>query len=268
MLTGSDLSTPAQRDNNLLWEEKNVLVQDFRDNVDYFDIDNHGFTSRFLEGFARLDNMTEIDQCYISAIKDLVRKEIADAGTIFVYDWRIRDSSVCYPEGRVNFRDQSNNLLPSNFAHVDMAPVSIVKRIQSSFPQDADLIFAQRVQAINVWKPLNYPVDQWALAVCDTNTMEASELMETDSVRQGDVTALYYAHHNPNQKWHFLRQQTPEEALIFKHFDSKPDVKSSRVIHASIRHHNVAPDAKPRRSIEVRALVFAGNFEYSDKVSK
>lgn len=79
-----------------------------------------------------------------------------------------------------------------------------------------------------MWKPLDNPVDQWALAVCDTNTFDTSDLVETDSVRRENVTTLYYAHHNPNQKWHFLHKQTPNEALIFKHFDSKADVKSTR----------------------------------------
>jgi hypothetical protein len=70
--------------------------------------------------------------------------------------------------GRVNFADQSKALLPSNYAHVgqysqytwaitrmrillaaiDMCPISIVRRIQESFPADADKIFQQRIRAI------------------------------------------------------------------------------------------------------------------------
>jgi hypothetical protein len=71
-------------------------------------------------------------------------------------------------------------------------------------------------------------VAQWSLAVCDGNTIEPFELVETDSVRRENITTLYYALYNRKQKWNFLRQQTPDEALIFKHFDSKADVRSSR----------------------------------------
>lgn len=84
-----DHSAKGQRNTNLLWEEINVTVEDFRGEGDFFEIDNHGFTSRPIEGFARLENTTEIEQSYIPAIKDLIRKEIAEAGTVFVYDWRV-----------------------------------------------------------------------------------------------------------------------------------------------------------------------------------
>ncbi|KAF2440058.1 hypothetical protein P171DRAFT_489834 [Karstenula rhodostoma CBS 690.94] len=251
VFTGDDIATQGQRNTNLLWEERNVQVEDFRDEGDYFDIDNHGFTSRTIEGFSRLDSTTEIELSYIPTIQDLIRNEIADAGTVFVYDWRIRDSSTYYPEGRVNFGDQSKSLLPSNFAHVGKSHGTGVHCETHS------------AKFYKEFKQSNSPVDQWALAVCDANTFESSELMETDSVRGGNVTTLYYAHYNPNQKWHFLHQQTPKEALIFKHFDSKTVVKSSRAIHASIQHQKVVPDAKPRRSIEVKVLVFAGSFESS-----
>lgn len=82
-------------------------------------------------------------------------------------------------------------------------------------------------QPHSVWKPVDNPVEQWSLAVCDGNTIGPSDLVETDSVRRGNVTTLYYARYSPTQKWSFLRQQTPEEALIFKHFDSESDVNAS-----------------------------------------
>jgi hypothetical protein len=74
---------------------------------------------------------------------------------------------------------------------------------------------------------VNNIVEQWSLAVCDGNTVKPSELVETDSVRRENITTLYYALYNIEQKWNFLHQQTPDETLIFKHFDSKTDVRSS-----------------------------------------
>lgn len=78
----------------------------------------------------------------------------------------------------------------------------------------------------SVWKPLSHPVDEWPLAVCDGTTLNPDDSIETDSVRQGSSSTHYYVRYNPGQRWYFLDRQTPEEALIFKHFDSKPGVEA------------------------------------------
>ncbi|KAF2469391.1 methyltransferase CmcJ [Lindgomyces ingoldianus] len=265
-----DLDTEEDQQNtNLAWEEKFVTVQDFRGCDEYSNLDAHGFTSRTLPGFEHLETRDDIETGYIPAVEEMLKREIEDVGTIFVFDWRgsiadreeIRDSRSEYPSGLVNFGDQTESLLPSNFAHVDMAPISIVHRIQKSFPKDAERIFEQRIRAINVWKPLDYPVDQWSLALCSGTTVPSSTLVETDSVRRENITTLYYATYTPDQTWKFLHRQTPKEALIFKHFDSRTDVKASFAMHSSIKHKNVSPNAQPRRSIEVRTLVFDECFD-------
>ena len=33
---------------------------------------------------------------------------------------------------------------------------------------------------------------------------------------------------NPRQRWYYLGHQRPEEVLLFKNFDSDPDVKAKR----------------------------------------
>ncbi|KAF2000919.1 methyltransferase CmcJ [Amniculicola lignicola CBS 123094] len=259
-----DLAADGERNTNLSWEEKDLTISDFRAHKEFQDIDNHGFTSRKIVGFKNLADRNKIEKLYIPTVERLLQSEIEDVGTVFIFDWRIRDSETYYPGGYVNFGDQTKSLLPSNFAHIDMAPISIVHRIQKSFPRDADKIFSQRIRAINVWKPLDHAVEQWSLAVCDGNTILPTALVETDSVRRENTTTLYYATHSSEQRWYFLNKQTPDEALIFKHFDSKPDVKAPFTMHSSIKHHRVSPDAQPRRSIEVRALVFSGKFELSE----
>lgn len=79
----------------------------------------------------------------------------------------------------------------------------------------------------SVWKPLDHPVDEWPLALCGGETIAPSTLLETDQVRRDNITTVYYTAYAKEQKWHFLERQTPEEVLIFKHFDSDPEVRSS-----------------------------------------
>ncbi|KAJ0115042.1 hypothetical protein J7T55_001450 [Diaporthe amygdali] len=242
-----------QRKTNLVWEEKQIPIRNIRDDAQGFQLDSHGFTTRRLPGFTDLLDRETITGKYIPAIKDMLKTELQDVGTVFVFDWRIRESRNQMEAGsKINFGDQTQPLLPSNYAHVDTSPISVIQRIRESFPNDSGSILRQRVRAVNVWKPLANPVDEWALAVCDGTSVNPDDLAETDSIRQGNITTHYYVRYDAGQRWYFLDRQTPDEALIFKHFDSKPDA-----LHSSIKQLWTEQDPKPRRSIEVRTLIFS-----------
>ena len=47
-----------------------------------------------------------------------------------------------------------------------------------------------------------------------------------------------------------------DEALVFKVYDSAADGRARFTPHTSFRDPTAAPDAPPRRSIEVRTLAF------------
>lgn len=49
---------------------------------------------------------------------------------------------------KINFGDQTQPLLPSNYAHIDTSPISVIRRIQESFPNHAANILRQRVRAV------------------------------------------------------------------------------------------------------------------------
>jgi len=86
-----------------------------------------------------------------------------------------------------------------------------------------------------------------------------------------------YLLHGDAQKWYYLSKQQPDEVTLFKNFDSSVTVgairKFERLIsmkgpqakaspqgapHSSFLSDSASPEAKPRESIEVRALVFGG----------
>ncbi|KAI1361534.1 hypothetical protein F5Y08DRAFT_314430 [Xylaria arbuscula] len=255
-----------QRKTNLVWDERHIEVKDFRTNADQFQLDTAGFTTRHLPGFAELMDRDAIKERYLPAVQHMLQSQLSDVGTVFIYDWRIRNSRPEITEERINFSDQTQALLPSNYAHIDAGPVSILQRIQNSFPASANRIIRQRIRAVNVWKPLCNPVEEWALAVCDGTTVKPGDLVETDSVRQGSVSTNYYATYSPEQRWYYLKNQSPEEALIFKHFDSEPGISAPYALHASIRQE-VPVYAKARRSIEVRTLIFSEKFDPEGEMS-
>ncbi|RYO79490.1 hypothetical protein DL766_009345 [Monosporascus sp. MC13-8B] len=249
-----------RRNTNISWDEKTVTVEDFRGRAKEFQLDSHGFSSCHLPGFTELADKDTIEQQYLPAVEDILRTHLEDFGTVFIFDWRIRNSRSDTVTDMINFSDKTTPLLPSNYAHIDTGPISVIQRIQKSFPKDAKRILQQRVRAVNVWKPLSHPVEEYPLAVCDGTSVKPEDLVETDSVRQGNVSTNYYVKYHASQRWYFLNHQSPDEALIFKHFDTKPGVKAPYALHSSIKLQKTSEVARPRKSIEVRALVFSGIF--------
>ncbi|KAJ3579787.1 hypothetical protein NPX13_g778 [Xylaria arbuscula] len=260
----ADLLPDSQdkRKTNLSWEDHDVMVQDIRGREDEFHIDTNGFMTRQFQEFPDLLDRDIVEKEYLPAVEQLLKKELADVGTVHILDWRVRSSEEqTIKDGKIMYSDWIQPLLPANYAHVDISPMGVVQRIQKLFPGVSDRIFRQRIRAVNVWKPLANPVYQWPLAICDGATVESDDLIETDSIRQGFRSSVYYPKYNKEQAWYYLKNQTPDEALIFKHFDSDPEVQMSMTIHSSVRQHNAPESSLPRKSIEVRTFVFSDNFE-------
>jgi hypothetical protein len=97
-----------QRKSNLAWDERSITVKNFRDNRD-FQLDSHGFTSRKMSGFSELDNVDKIRKEFLPAVEGLLRKELEDVGTVFIFDWRVsRTLSTYWPSNTDNIRHSSS----------------------------------------------------------------------------------------------------------------------------------------------------------------
>jgi hypothetical protein len=62
--------------------------------------------------------------------------------------------------------------------------------------------------------------------------------------------------YNPAQKWYYASDMTPEEAWVFKIFDSKMDGTAKCAVHSSFPLAGQGDYGDPRTSVEVRAFVF------------
>lgn len=56
--------------------------------------------------------------------------------------------------------------------------------------------------------------------------MDGGDLVETDHVRRHYSGSTFYLMHNPAQRFYYMSKQSKNEVLIFKNFDSKPDVEA------------------------------------------
>ncbi|KAI0538325.1 hypothetical protein GGR58DRAFT_501320 [Xylaria digitata] len=267
----ADLLSDAQdrRKDKLAWDIKDVLVEDIRDRGEEFQLDTRGFTAVQIPGFTDLIDHETIEKEYIPVVKNMAEEELGGVGIVLLIDWRIRSSeNKTENEEKINYSNLLSPLLPFNYAHTDMAPIAVIRRIQNDYPEQAERMLRQRIRAVNVWKPLGHPVSEWSLAMCDGVTLAPDDVVETDAVRRGFINTFYYSKYSENQKWYFLKNQTPDEALIFKHFDSDPDVPVPFTLHSSIKQNHVPENSVRRKSIEIRLLVFSDKFDDVDDIKQ
>ena len=94
------------------------------------------------------------------------------------------------------------------------------------------------------------------LAVADSRSVDFdADLVATRLFFPDREGWIYHINYNPRHQWYYLADQTPEEVILFKCFDSDVD-KTRLVPHSAFLDKTSPADAPQRQSIEVRALVF------------
>jgi len=204
-----------------------------------------------------------VEKKFLPQVEQLLRSEIPGITALYVFDWRLRsaetaETALSEGEAMVDLNEPTSVVRPAVQVHVDQSPRAALHRIQVHC-EDVDRLLQGRVRVINLWRPLRGPVQDYPLAVCDGSTICEDDLVECDQVRRKFFGATNYAHYNEEQKWYFLSNQQPDEAFLFKIFDSSSDVNASSCPHVSFKHPSCPRDALPRKSVEVRALVFTPN---------
>ena len=71
--------------------------------------------------------------------------------------------------------------------------------------------------------------------------------------RLGETYSLSY---NKAHRWYYFSNMRPDEAIIFKVFDSLTDGRARFTAHTAFDDPATPNDAPPRESIEMRLFVF------------
>ena len=61
---------------------------------------------------------------------------------------------------------------------------------------------------------------------------------------------------DPEHRWYYVPEMTADEVLLLKCYDSKTDGRARFASHTAFTDPTTPPNAPPRESIELRALVF------------
>ena len=144
---------------------------------------------------------------------------------------------------------------PVWLAHNDYTETSGPQRVRDLLDEEAEELIQNRFAVINCWKPIHGTAFDAPLAVCDAQTIDSVDMVETD-LRYPDRTGEIYSFaYSEDHRWFYYPEMTPDEALLIKGYDSATD-RARFTAHTAIRPSNSNPDAPPRQSLEVRTLAF------------
>lgn len=190
-----------------------------------------------------------IKKNYYPEVEKLILDNVPGSNKVCLFDHTIRRSNPNAPRA------------PVTRVHIDQTVKSATQRVRFHLPEEAEKLLQGRYRIINIWRPLNGPVQASPLGFASSSTLADEDLIPVEHRypdRTGETAGIRY---QKTQKWHYLSGMTNDERLFLECFDSeslKPGTKvqGGRVPHTAFRDPRTPEGAPGRESIEVRALVF------------
>jgi hypothetical protein len=109
---------------------------------------------------------------------------------------------------------------------------------------------------VDVWRSIRGAVEESPLAVCDARSIAPDDRVPTDLVYPDRVGEVYSVRFNAAHRWYYYPRLRDDEALLIKTYDSLEDGTARFSAHTAFEDPSAGAGARPRESIEVRALVF------------
>ncbi|HKK22305.1 MAG TPA: CmcJ/NvfI family oxidoreductase [Pseudohaliea sp.] len=179
-------------------------------------------------------------------------KSLTGARRVEVFDDTRRSASLAKQQER-GIRE------PANIVHNDYTAASGPRRLSDFFadaPEEAEALRQRRFAIINAWRPINGPVFDQPLVLCDAGSIADGDLIAMERRAEERVGELQVALFNPAQRWYYYPRMQPHELLLFKTYDSAEDGRARFTPHSSFADPAAPADAPARESLETRCLVF------------
>jgi hypothetical protein len=233
-----------------------VPIYNCRPVASQFDLDREGFI--FVVHSCELgDFLSEpfVRERYYPHTEALLQKATG-ALEVIAFDHNVR-SSVGAQKGQAGIRQ------PVDSVHDDYTHSSGKKRVRELLEARGHMHLLQhRTALINVWRPIRGPVQDVPLAVCDAQSASLEDFVDTDidHFAENDLSRpshsgeIYSVHYNPKHRWYYAPDMQPDEAWVFKGYDSLRTV-ARFTPHTGFNNPDRPVQFLPRESIEVRTIV-------------
>ncbi|KAI5459463.1 methyltransferase [Mariannaea sp. PMI_226] len=219
---------------------------------------------------------------YYDSVEAAIRSKLTGVKKVVIFDHTIR---VHNPEAARQ---------PVQQVHADQTPRAAEVRVRRHVPDavEAEELLAGRYQLVNVWRPISHAASDFPLGVIDWRTTDPEDLIAVDlmypkraagdnaiddagrEVRPDPTSATstegyevkgetYAIAPNEKHQFYYYKDMQPEEIMFIKCYDSRSEGQpggkkgvAALTPHTAFIDPNTPKDAKPRKSIEVRCLIF------------
>ncbi|KAM7184786.1 hypothetical protein V8F33_012785 [Rhypophila sp. PSN 637] len=240
-------------------EQHEITVHDVRGSESGYTLYVQGF--QFLSHESKEKEFTDdnrIKRIYYPETEMLL-KQVTRASQVIIFNHTVRRGPNINTRNASSTTNATKPHGPVHRVHIDVSYVGAPIRNAHHFPDEAPSLLTRRYQIINVWGPIK-KVFKDPLGVADASSVRDEHLVplqlaripSTSPPKEGEIFAVRAS---SEHRWYYLRQQTPEEVLLIKCFDSETDGRARRVPHTAFVNREYE-DMPERESIEVRALVF------------
>jgi hypothetical protein len=229
--------------------EQSVVVRNGREMLNKLSLDTNGFVltehETAVKDFYDLD---EVKSVYYPEVEGLL-KRVTGAERVVIFDHIVRNPLLAE-------RGEKGARSPAKFVHNDYTFKSAPRRLRDLLPEEADRLLKNRFAEINVWRAIRGPIESSPLALCDARSLGTEDIVPIDLVYRERVGEIYGFLHNPKHRWYYFPRLERREPILLKCYDSKDDGRARFTAHTSFDDPSSPPNAAPRESIEVRALIF------------
>lgn len=226
-----------------------VRIRNGRPQRDEFRLEVHGFA--FVDHHSKMKDFydsDEVTRVYYPETAALIAKH-SGANRVEVFDHTIRAADKGLAEQRQVRR-------PVLGVHNDYTDQSAQQRLRDILPDESEELMKRRFAIIQVWRPIVAPVEMDPLGICDGRSIPARGFIKLQRRYPYRTAETFHIAYHPDHKWYFFPAMTPDEAVVFKVFDSDPSAGPRFTAHSAFADPTSKPDARPRESIEMRALAF------------
>lgn len=235
---------------NIIPAPRRVAIADARPIAERLSLD--------VEGFALARSPTAVrdfwDEAQTLGLGHPEAAEIVKAATgasrVVVFDHTLRRR---VPGAQDWSRDEPRQ--PAGRAHVDQTVRSGPQRVRDIMGEGAKDLLRGRAAIINVWRPVGHPARDWPLAMADARSIAPDDLIPSELRFRHRTGEIYNLAYNPAQRWLYIPDLQPDEALLIKCWDSDRTV-ARFAPHTAFEDPTTPPGTPPRESIEFRTLAF------------
>lgn len=249
-----------KQENNLKLRTHTIQVEDARARRPAPTLESEGFgLFHCPTAVANFRDTEEVMRVYRPEIERLITG-LTGAPKVLVAGPVLRFSETASESGKLL------NSRPARFVHVDYSRKSFDefarRHLETAGVEPIDPWVQGRYAAYNIWRVLTPPPQDVPLGICSARSTRLEDVVTGMAVIDPPngpefrfESSLY--RFNPAHRWFYFPDMRPDEAVVFKAFDS--DRSSLQGCpHSAFNDPGCPPGVIPRGSIEIRAYAYYG----------